>query len=332
MIGSDFSRLSAWSARAASFRLSHPRWLPPPPGLAGLLPVYDVKNFGALGDGESDDTHAIDAALVASGIAGGGAVYLPPGSYETQGGHVVPPGVEVWGAEQSVSVVANRGSTFAFRLANETPGQESPKIRRLSISGSDSTRPAVNGACGIEVGNGLRGGLDYAWISGFTGEDAVGLRLHATPGLGFVEQTTGFATTVVNCSTLIQMLADHGSDGSFGYTRFYALEMQIYANQIAIDVGGSGVGANLYNAYIEGSLHYTGDNGVGILIRRGSQVSTTTKLEIVGEVLSGSHLTRFNNEGTFIAQGLFGIINGALADRHGNRTTFQWNKPEGLDL
>lgn len=44
----------------------------------GLL--YDVKAFGALGNGSADDTAEIQAAIDAAGVAGG-VVYFPPGTY-----------------------------------------------------------------------------------------------------------------------------------------------------------------------------------------------------------------------------------------------------------
>ncbi|MFC0708345.1 glycosyl hydrolase family 28-related protein, partial [Azorhizophilus paspali] len=42
---------------------------------------YNVKDFGALGDGVSDDRAAIQAAIDAAYAAGGGTVYLPAGEY-----------------------------------------------------------------------------------------------------------------------------------------------------------------------------------------------------------------------------------------------------------
>jgi len=43
--------------------------------------VYNVKAFGALGDGTTDDTTAIQNAINAADAAGGGVVYLPNGIY-----------------------------------------------------------------------------------------------------------------------------------------------------------------------------------------------------------------------------------------------------------
>ena len=44
-------------------------------------PVYDVRDFGAKGDGRTVDTPAITAAIDAAAGAGGGTVYLPAGTY-----------------------------------------------------------------------------------------------------------------------------------------------------------------------------------------------------------------------------------------------------------
>ena len=45
---------------------------------------YDAKEFGAAGDGRTDDTAAIQAALDAAHAAGGGTVRIPAGTYVTR--------------------------------------------------------------------------------------------------------------------------------------------------------------------------------------------------------------------------------------------------------
>ncbi|MFC6981096.1 glycoside hydrolase family 28 protein [Microbulbifer taiwanensis] len=44
---------------------------------------FDVRDYGASGDGRADDSGAIAAALAACREAGGGRVVLPPGSYRS---------------------------------------------------------------------------------------------------------------------------------------------------------------------------------------------------------------------------------------------------------
>lgn len=48
-------------------------------GGSGL--VFNVKDFGAVGDGVTDDRQGVQDAIDAAGTAGGGIVYFPPGEY-----------------------------------------------------------------------------------------------------------------------------------------------------------------------------------------------------------------------------------------------------------
>lgn len=47
--------------------------------------VYNVKDYGALGNGTTDDTSAISLAIAAAKSSSGGVVYFPPGTYLTTG-------------------------------------------------------------------------------------------------------------------------------------------------------------------------------------------------------------------------------------------------------
>jgi hypothetical protein len=71
---------------------------------AGAEPpdVYNVRAFGAKGDGKTDDTAAFQAALEAAAKAGGGTVYAPRGNYFFAGHLAVPSAVTLAGVWQSV--------------------------------------------------------------------------------------------------------------------------------------------------------------------------------------------------------------------------------------
>lgn len=49
--------------------------------IAGTAPVYNVMDYGATGNGVTDDTAAIQSALSAANAVGGGIVWLPRGTY-----------------------------------------------------------------------------------------------------------------------------------------------------------------------------------------------------------------------------------------------------------
>ena len=52
--------------------------------------IFNVKEFGAKGDGVANDTAAIRAALAAAGLNGGGIVFLPWGTYRLTNYFVIP--------------------------------------------------------------------------------------------------------------------------------------------------------------------------------------------------------------------------------------------------
>ena len=58
---------------------------------------FNVKDFGAVGDGQTDDTAAFQKALDAASQAGGGVVQAPRGNYFFAGNLNVPSAVTLSG-------------------------------------------------------------------------------------------------------------------------------------------------------------------------------------------------------------------------------------------
>lgn len=66
----------------AAFQIGFlPPLMQPPIALPEGAPVFNVRDFGALGDGVADDTGAILSTVDALNAAGGGSIYLPAGVY-----------------------------------------------------------------------------------------------------------------------------------------------------------------------------------------------------------------------------------------------------------
>lgn len=76
--------------------------------------VANAAGYGARGDGVTDDTAAIQAALNAVAAAGGGKVILPPGKFVTSASLVLP-GDNVWlqGAGYNTIIYPVNGATFS---------------------------------------------------------------------------------------------------------------------------------------------------------------------------------------------------------------------------
>lgn len=94
--------------------------------------VLSVRDFGAVGDGKTDDTAAFQKTLDAAGKAGGGVVYAPRGNYSFAGHLNVPAAVTLKGMWESVPAhngirdaglpkPTDDGTTF---LVTESAGQE----------------------------------------------------------------------------------------------------------------------------------------------------------------------------------------------------------------
>ncbi|MCZ7640850.1 MAG: glycoside hydrolase family 55 protein [Verrucomicrobia bacterium] len=67
-----------------------------------LAQPWNVRDFGAVGDGTTDDTAAFQKALDAAAAAGGGTVLAPRGNYLFAGSLNVPPAVTLRGVWESV--------------------------------------------------------------------------------------------------------------------------------------------------------------------------------------------------------------------------------------
>ena len=87
-------------------------------GRAEVLPretrretVFNVKDppFGAKGDGLTDDASAIQKAFTAATQAGGGVVFLPPGTYRVSRTVLVPQRCELRGAGRSNTTILGTG-------------------------------------------------------------------------------------------------------------------------------------------------------------------------------------------------------------------------------
>lgn len=72
------------------------------PPQSAIADTVNVRGFGAVGDGKTDDTAAFQKALDTVGQAGGGTVYAPRGSYLFAGHLNVPNAVTLAGLWQSV--------------------------------------------------------------------------------------------------------------------------------------------------------------------------------------------------------------------------------------
>jgi hypothetical protein len=79
--------------------------------------VYDVRTFGAKGDGTALDSDAINKAIEAANSAGGGTVLLPAGNYLSVSIHL----------KSNVAVYLDQGATIVAAEPGEGRQYDEPE-------------------------------------------------------------------------------------------------------------------------------------------------------------------------------------------------------------
>jgi hypothetical protein len=117
------------------------------------VPVFDVRAYGAIGDGVNDDTAAIEAALSAITVAGGGVLFLPPGRYLTDGGHQPPPYCHIRGSEPAGRywgyVASSPPALCALVLRTGTTHTEMLRFTAAYTAGSVQDVTLIGGHLGV---------------------------------------------------------------------------------------------------------------------------------------------------------------------------------------
>lgn len=143
----DFSAGSVWPVRSGSLYGGRSFVLSIPGGfvlntsaitfaLYATPGVYDVRAFGAVGDGTTNDTTARDAAVAACIGGGGGMVYYGPGTYSVDN-HTVSnaAGVRIVGAGSGKTIIKARqtGQIVTFSGCTECSIEDIAIERRDSL-------------------------------------------------------------------------------------------------------------------------------------------------------------------------------------------------------
>lgn len=128
---------------------------------------YVVKNYGAAGDGVTDDTTAIQSAINDAATAGGGVVFFPPGTYAvTQLTINGQDNVQLLGSgiASSIKWVWNAASAAGSCLTIKS-GADRTRVSLLQFDGSGLTNPAAGRSNHlIAIGTGAGGGVTETQI------------------------------------------------------------------------------------------------------------------------------------------------------------------------
>lgn len=195
---------------------------------------YSVKAYGAVGDGVTNDTVAVQAAINAAGVSAGGVVLIDKGTFICSPAMTVPDGVSLRGAGKRASVIkrAATGDLFGSIGSNVS-------IYDMTIDGETTSCGAGRGILigagkygqfmsNVEVTDFSESCLEFAGDAGST-FTAVACTFYTTqtPGTGAAVKVNGADTGAIprhfyGCESGGCTLFDFGDSANFvangGYT------------------------------------------------------------------------------------------------------------------
>lgn len=232
------------------------------------LDIVSVKDFGAVGDGVSDDTSAIQSAINALTPAGG-RLYLPKGAYKiTAELSITNIPIEIFGdgmyATRIEQVTANaNGIHFVSNTTNNAPSTDNLLINSLHIHdisvnrGLNSGGIAVLASWGIMTSNSPQAIFErfrvYAktdagrtWAGGVDLRNCNGLRINTMQVIGNVLETPSTAADPYTLRYGIRLSND--SADSLGLISFFVDKLTVLAAGIGVSVFGWHEGFEIVNS------------------------------------------------------------------------------------
>ncbi len=115
-----------------------------------LTHALSVKDYGAIGNGVTDDTHAISATIKAVAVTGKRVVYFPPGDYLFTAPYSI--------VESNLWIIGS-GNTTTLRYAGTTRGLvigggapvSNVRLSGFNLAGNATSGGAIAGRGGITV-------------------------------------------------------------------------------------------------------------------------------------------------------------------------------------
>jgi Ca2+-binding RTX toxin-like protein len=226
---------------------------------------FNVKDYGALGDGVTDDTAAIQAAIDAAHAAGGGTVYLPAGEYRVSGGEEPSDGCLM--IKSNVYMVGDGMGETVIKLVDGWDQKVTGMVR--SAYGEETSNFGMSDLTLDGNRDNVTAKVD-GWFNGYIpGVDGADrdvtlerVEIREMSGYGFDphEQT-------INLTIRDSVAHDNGLDG---FVADYLID-SVFENNVAYnnDRHGFNIVTSTHDFTMSGNVAY-GNGGAGVVVQRGS--------------------------------------------------------------
>lgn len=301
------------------------------PSIKNTTRVYNVKDYGAAGDGSTNDTAAIQSALNAAYTAGGGIVQVPQGTFIIDPN----PGLQV----KTNTILRGTGSGSIIKLANGSTHSDNMikseswtdvAIEHLMIDGNRANQAGGPGSYthtqyGIYLGGTSNSTITDVHVKGTTG---VGIHIYNSMNISVVscystdnnyhgyelEQVTACRVTSSsgNNNLLHGILVSPGEVGGTGSQGNAVLGSTFDGN------GNYGIATNAANGDISAFMSH-GNMFIGNTVTRNAFYGVNFYKQN-GHILSGNYIA--NN-------GFFGLYAFQSADNSIQNNTFMNNSQAG---
>ena len=257
---------------------------------ASTRDIYNAKLYGAVGNGVTDDTSAIQSALNAAFAAGGGCVYLPSGTYMVTNKLLLQTGCRFTGDGYSSQIIGNvtvgyldPQEGFDVHPVVEVPSNNyGTCFDHIRITAPQNADPRIYGWHGRP--SSFQNWVHHCWIENFTGT-----------AIGGIDPSNSYnnlieANIVVNCVNGIsltgtvaqagnQLIGNQVTGGVVGLHMEWPIKAVISGNRFE----GSQSAINLNGTYLgEGQVIITGN--VCVCTGTGAAVVALTNGSMYGMV------------------------------------------------
>lgn len=274
-------------------------------------PWVDVRAYGAVGDGSTDDTTAIQGAIDAVNAAGGGVVYLPKGTYKVTTFITLKSNVTLEG-EGDTSVIKGVFASATNRIitSSDSVQQTNIKIKNLKVD-----RTGANAQHGIHLGGITNLEIDRVTVYGQGSTTCGAIAISGFDGFA-VNQSVNVKVT--NC-----YLEESNNFGiAFGNVKGGLIAnntfINCYRELIGLEAyGASGVvedvtvTGNVLMADESAGYHQGGSVGPALLVGGATSLGTVRNCTVTGNVI---HLRNSVASSTYAGINLTGGTSNPVED------------------